>query len=511
MSRDTGKHPPSLWRVFQQHTRSLAGRTAITMGSRELTYEELYSVADRFASSLEEAGVAEGSVVALALPNSLSFVPAALALMRLSCVLSLVSPSYRVSELSAIAQGVRPLCFLITPSLVEAVDRMLGDRGGKAVAITLVGDELVLLFPPDPRSTGNSSMAESDSMSHMPSDAALLKFTSGSTGAPKGIVWTAANVLAEGQNVVSTLELTPDDRLLAPVPVVHSYGFDLAVLPLLLAGSGMILHDHFVPRRVMEQLDGSGVTVFLGVPTMYRVLSQTRMASIPDLSHIRYLLSGTAHLDANFIRSFYDKFAVPICQHYGSSETGAATNHVPSEVLRRPDSVGLPVKNVEVEILDEAGQVLPRETEGEVVVKSSAVALGYIMGEPEGRTVIESGTFWTGDLGFIDDGGYLVVTGRKDAVINVGGLKVSPHEVIGVLESFPAVREAAVIGVKDEIGGSVVYAAVSLEGSASEQEILRYCRQHLADHKVPRRIDIMPNLPRGPSGKIRLRQADIET
>jgi len=507
MTRDAGSSA-ALWSSFQQRTRSLATRGAISTNSGEITFEDLYAVSDRFAVSLTQAGVREGSVVALALPNSLSFVPAALALMRLSCVIGLVSPNYRASELKSITRGVRPHGFLIAAPLGEALDRSIVGDGARAVDLTLVGDELGLVFPSGPASPP-STVSDTGSVSRVHPDAVLLKFTSGSTGIPKGIVWTAANVLAEAQNVVATLELTPDDRLVTAVPIVHSYGFDLGVLPLLLEGSQLVLRDQFVPRRVVADLSSKDTTVFLGVPSMYRLLLQTRMASKPDLSHLRYLLSGTAHLSADFINEFHDRFAVPICQHYGSSETGAATNHVPSEVLTRPGSVGLPMRNVELEIVDEAGRSLPAGKEGEVVVRSGAVSKGYIMGEPEGRAVLQDGAFWTGDLGIIDESGYLTVTGRKDQVINVGGLKVSPYEVAHVLESFPAVREAAVVGVTDTIGGSVVYAAVSLDSPATEQEILTYCRQHLADYKIPRRIDVMTELPRGPSGKIQLRAADI--
>jgi len=508
MSCDTGG-TVALWSSFQQQAKSLATRNAISSNSGEITFEELYVAADRFAVSLAEAGVREGDVVALAVPNSLSLVPAALALMRLSCVVGLVSPNYRASELGAIARGVRPHCFLVAAPLAKVLDRSVIGDGARVIDIPLVGDELKLVFSSIPGSQPMLAASDAERASRVPSDAALLKFTSGSTGIPKGIVWTAANVMAEAENVVATLELTPEDRSVAAIPIVHSYGFDLSVLPLLLAGCGLTLRDQFVPRRIVADLASEDTTVFLGVPSMYRLLLQTHLASIPDLSHIRYFLSGTAHLSADFIRAFHDRFGVPICQHYGSSETGAATNHVPSEVLAHPASVGLPMRNVQLAIIDEAGQPVPSGTEGEVVVKSGAVAQGYVMGQPEGRVVLRNGEFRTGDLGIIGEDGYVYVTGRKDELINVGGFNVSPHEVTQVLESFPAVREAAVIGVRDAIGGSVVYAAVSLDSFATEQEILTHCRQHLADYKVPRRIDIITELPRGPSGKIKLRPADM--
>jgi len=499
----------ALWDSFQAKTRSLSSKNAVSTVAGDITFEELYASAERFTAALGGAGFADGSVTALALPNSISFAPAVLALWRLAGVVGLVSPNYRESEFKAIVEGVRPQCILTTAALAQKLDKNVLGEGAKSASLSLLGDDLELVFPSTESPPVTSAAADPELVAPAEPGAALLKFTSGSTGTPKGIVLTARNVLAEAENVVATLGLTPADRLVAPVPMVHSYGFDLGILPMLMSGAGLILRDHFIPRRAVADLATKDVTVFVGVPSMYKLLMQTHLSSVPDLSHIRFLLSGTANLHADFVRAFNDRFGVPLCQHYGSSETGAATNHVPSEVLAHPDSVGLPVKNVTVAVVGDDQQPLPPGAEGEIVVRSDAVALGYIMGKPEGGIGLKNGEFRTGDLGVIDDDGYITVMGRKDDVINVGGLKVSPHEVTRVLEGFPAVREAAVVGVEDPIGGRVVYAAVSLDGPATEQEIITYCQRHLADYKVPRRIEIMDELPRGPSGKIKLRATDI--
>jgi long-chain acyl-CoA synthetase len=501
--------PVALWHTFKENTQSLSKRTAISTVSGDISFEELYTVADRFAEAVEKAGIGPGSVTALALPNSPSFVPALLALIKLGGVVGLVSPNYRKSELKAIADGVHPQCFLTTAPLAEKLDEnIVGDKA-RSVSLPLLGDDLELVFPSTALPASTDTTSDPELVAASEAGAAVLKFTSGSTGTPKGILLSVDNVLSEARNVVATLGLTPDDRLVAPVPMVHSYGFDLGVLPMLSAGAGLILRDHFIPRRVLTDLASKDVTVFVGVPSMYRLLMQTHLSSIPDLSHIRFSLSGTAHLNADFVRDFHARFGVPICQHYGSSETGAVTNHVPSEVLSHPDSVGLPMRDVELSVVGEDQVRVSVGEEGEIVVRSGAVAKGYIMGKPMGGTGFKSGEFWTGDLGVVDERGYLTVTGRKDEVINVGGFKVSPQEVTRVLEGYSAVREAAVVGVEDSIGGSIVYAAVSLDGAATESEIVAYCHNHLADYKIPRRIMIMDELPRGPTGKIKLSETDI--
>jgi len=273
---------------------------------------------------------------------------------------------------------------------------------------------------------------------------------------------------------------------------------------MLSSGATLVLGENFIPRRILSDLEIKGITIFLGVPSMYRFFLETPINVPPDLSQIRYLLSCTAPLNPQVISEFKTKFGQPLCQHYGSSETGAVTTHVPSEVFLRFDSVGLPMRNVQIGIYDHNGNELSADEEGEVFVRSRAVALGYIMGEPKDRNAISDSTYRTGDTGVLDKNGYLYIRGRIDSMINVGGLKVSPQEVVQVLESHSAVREAAVIGVTDQSGGQIVYAAVTLKSAAVENDILEFCRRHLAEYKVPRRIDIMDSLPRTAAGKVKL-------
>jgi long-chain acyl-CoA synthetase len=477
----------ALWEAFRARTGDLGGRPAVSSSTGELTFEELWKEAERLGLLFAGAGVPESAVVGLALPNSPRFLAALLALWRLDATVALLSPQYGPGELSAIVGGVGPACVVAQGASASAV--------AEAVPIvrSSAADDLDLLFP----SAGSS-----------PPSAALLKFSSGSTAEPKGIALSADNVLAEVENVTRTLGLGEGDRVLAGVPLFHSYGFDLGVLPTLSAGSTLVLEDVFVPRRMLGALSASNnlslarggkvPAAFLGVPAQYRAFLAARTEPL-DLSRIRWLLSCTAPLDAEVVTAFHERFGAPICQHYGSSETGAVTNHVPSEVLRRPASVGRPMAGVDVTIVD-----------GEVVVESDAVAAGYVLGAPPGPSPFRAGAFWTGDLGTMDADGFLTVHGRRDALINVGGLKVSPAEVAATLERHPAVREAAVIGFPDGQGDEVPYAVVALSASADESELLAFCSGTLAEYKLPRRIEIRDALPRTAAGKVRLTAEDLQ-
>lgn len=452
----------------------------------------LAAATEQSAQALSRAGVANGALVALMLPNCLAFVPIYLALRKLSATVALVPPKYGPAEIAAIQRGVGPSCFITT----TAAARTLAARRI---------EQLTLTCAPEPLAVAHTAVAEHPAL---PAGTVLLKFTSGSTGQPKGIALDAANLEAEATNIVTGLRLEPEDRIFAPVPLCHSYGFDLGVLTLLKVGCTLQLEDTFVPRRVLAELAGGKVSIFLGVPAMYRAwlgLPPSSAGALP----VRYLLSCTAPLPAAVVTAFHARYGAAICQHYGSSETGAVTTHVPEQVLERPDSVGTAMGDVALRVVDRDGGAVPDGAEGEVVVTSSAVAHGgYVMGAPTDRNPFQPGGYRTGDLGSVQDG-FLYVRGRVDDLINVGGFKVSPREVIEALESYPAVAEAAVVGVKDPRGEEVVYAVVALSGAATEGELLAHCRSRLAEYKVPRRIDIRPSLPRGPTGKVQLRAEDL--
>jgi acyl-CoA synthetase (AMP-forming)/AMP-acid ligase II len=478
-----------LWEAFQARTGSLGEQVAVETAGVELGFGELWAQADRLATRFLESGVREGGVAGLALGNSPLFPAAFLALCRLDATVALLAPQYGRTELKAIADRVG------LSSIVAEADGGPRITAAIPIASAATADGLRVLVPRvDVRPASR--------------DEVLLKFSSGSTAEPKGIALSADNLLAEAENVGTTLELGPGDRILSGVPLFHSYGFDLGVLPTLYSGTTLLLEDVFVPRRTLRRL-AYRVAAFLGVPAQYRAILTTQLDKVPDLSGVRWLLSCTAPLAPETVTEFMDRFGAPICQHYGSSETGAVTTHFPSEVPARPASVGKPMSGVEISLVED-GRPAPQGSEGEVVVTSGAVARGYVLGAPDGRSPLGAGTFRTGDIGRLDADGFLTLVGRRDAMINVGGLKVSPVEVAATLERHPAVREAAVLGFPDGRDEEVVYAVVSLSESVGEVELVAFCRDNLAEHKVPRRIEIRDELPRTASGKLRMGVDDLD-
>lgn len=506
MKMDNGSH--LIWEQFRKRAERYADTVAATAGGRDITFARLFADAEALAGRLEALGIGEGAVVGHALKNGLEFVIAYLALCKLSATVALVPEKYQRAELDLIGAHLRPTCFLIAGSQAESFARKLPGSAMKTVDLGLHRETMLAIFPtPSPGGTEEISPGPGRQAA-FDRPVALVKFTSGSTGTPKAVALSAANVLAETDNVVETLDLGPDDHILAAVPLSHSYGFDLGVLAMLGSGARLTIQEGFIPRRALAALQ-SGVTVFLGVPSMYKVLLDTNLDRPVDLSAVRYLLSCTAPLNGKTIRQFHDQFGAWICQHYGSSETGAAANHIGGEVAGRPGSVGRAMKNVVIRVIDADGEEAAVGEDGEVTISGEAVAMGYLIGRPPGRNPLHGGVYHTGDIGCLDEQGFLTITGRLDGTINVGGNKVSPEEVAAVLESHPSVREAAAVGMKDQAGDEFVAAAVVVREPVTEESLISYCRGLLAAYKVPRRVAFMAELPKGPTGKTRISAEDI--
>ena len=485
-----------MWNAFRHSVEEYSTLAAVRTPRGTLTFAELFAAAARAAEAFRRADLAEGSYVVFAAPNSVAFLPVVLGLWNLSATVGLMSPMNGPSELHAVAHKAPPVAYVVANSLADSWSGIL-----KARIVPLdsdvAGEHLAILVPEETRSTSAHA------------NVALIKFTSGSTGEPKGVALTSENLLAEAASVTGTLGLTPDDTILSPVPLSHSYGFDLGGLAMLQSGATLMLPDAFIGRRVIADLEEGRCSVLLGVPAMFRLLVETHVRERRNLSSVRYLLSCTAPLSPSLISAFHARFGAAICQHYGSSEAGAVATHIRSAVLDKPDSVGRPMQNVTLSIVDATGRELPIGAEGEVIVRSPAVAQHYVMGTPEDRP-LGNGTVSMGDLGKLDADGFLYLMGRMDQMINVGGFKVSPLEVTQVLEQYAPVQEAAVTAARDRQGEEVIYAVVTLRRPATETEILAFCRSQLAEYKVPRRVDIRDELPRAASGKVRLRPEDVD-
>lgn len=461
-----------IWNYFLEKIYAFDNKIALSTSSVSLTFAELLSSAEHLAESFSKH-FRRGDLVVVLLPNSLEFIPVVLALWKINVSVALASAKCGSSEIQAVYKQLQPNGILTNASLESIAT--VGSPQRVLIELTKINCTTILLV------SRQSATAREPF--------GVIKLTSGSTGEPKAVALSSENIVAESMHVCNTLSLSSHDRIYCSVPISHSYGFDLGVLGMLGSGATLLLRDQFIPRQTLTEIVSQKVTVFLGVPSMYYAFTQTRLSTTPDLSHVRYLLSCTAPLSSELIRHFHERFLVSICQHYGSSESGAVANHVPERVLEKIDSVGLPMHNVQVKIVDENGVELGVGQEGEIIVSSKVIAQGYLMGAPAEKSPFVGRDFHMGDRGFFDADGFLYLRGRLDKIINVGGFKVSPSEVVDTLKTFPPIADAIVVGAPDPMGGQVVCAFVILRSPTTENEILDFCRGKLADYKVPRNIE----------------------
>lgn len=325
-----------------------------------------------------------------------------------------------------------------------------------------------------------------------PSETALLKLTSGSTGAPRAVAHSEATLAADCKNICETMGIRPDDVNLAVLSLAHSYGFSNLVLPLVTQGTAMTLLEEFVPRAALEALERTNVTVFPAVPFMWDCLNQIS-SLCPLFPHLRLCISAGAPLPPDVAKKFYDRFGVKIHSFYGTSECGGITYDSSEDLDALGEHVGTPINNVKVDLT----------VEGRVRVASDAVGLSYWPNaNQEERLALQNGVFLTGDLGRFDQKGRLCLVGRVTQVINVAGKKVNAGDIERCIRTLEGVKQAVVLGAPDQSRGEQIVAFVVAQTRMSAGTVLAHCRKTLADHQLPRRIKFLKQLPLSERGKL---------
>ena len=358
---------------------------------------------------------------------------------------------------------------------------------------------LALTLDGEPIASGEPSYAS-------PDDVALVLHTSGTTARPKIVPLLQRNLAASAGNIATSLALGPTDRCLNVMPLFHIHGLIAAVLATLGSGGSVACTPGFDGFRFFQQLQALRPTWYTAVPTMHQLILQRneRSADVIAASKLRFIRSSSAALPPSVMQRLEEVFGAPVIEAYGMTEAShqmAANPLPPAE--RKPGSVGIGT-GLEITVLDEAGSELPQGETGEVSIAGPSVTSGY-EANPEANASAFSGRwFRTGDQGYLDRDGYLYLTGRLKEVINRGGEKVSPREVDEVLLAHPAVEQAVAFAIAhDKLGEDVAAAVILAEGSsASEAELRRYAAEHLADFKVPRKIMLVDEIPKGPTGKL---------
>ncbi|KWX61462.1 class I adenylate-forming enzyme family protein [Mycobacterium sp. NAZ190054] len=453
--------------------------SVLAVGDDALTLAEFVERAERWAGALEAAGVTPGRRVMLQATTSAAMVCAYLGLLRAGATIVLVSPALTATELATIAMQSGARLAITDHETPHGVSRL---------PLAELAEAAVVARPtslPGPSS----------------GDVALIAFTSGTTGTPKGVPLTHGMLLASIRAVMRAWRWSAGDRLVHALPLSHQHGLG-GIHATLIAGSSARLLSGFDPAALIQEIRAESATVLFGVPTIYQRLVGLPGDNAAALSSLRLATSGSAPLPPALFHRIEEKLGITPLERYGLTESGLDVSNLYTGP-RRPGVVGFPLPGVELRLTADNGTDVAFGAEGEIALRGPQVFDGYL-DDPQAtaRAFHPGGWFRTGDLGRITEDGALAITGRLKDIIVTGGMNVSPREVEDVLAAHPDVEEAAVTGLPDERWGEAVAAWVVLRRAVDVATLTAYCRDVLAPFKCPKTITVVDALPRNALGKV---------
>lgn len=485
-------------------------------GDRVFTYCRFDDEVNRAATTLLGLGVRKGDRVSLLLTNRAEFLIFYFACFEIGAWAGPVNALLKPREIEFIIADSEAATVVTQPDLLprlgEAREHVKSLRN---VLVVEDDDQWSVIDNEDNHSESGRNASESNSEPQTrnpelsPADEAVIIYTSGTTGKPKGVLLTHGNLLSNAQQIAEWLRLTADDRSLIVMPLFHVNGLMTTAMAALWAGGSMVLAPRFSASRHWETISRYGVTYFGSVATMLSMLNHTHTAGLPaglDVSRFRFALCGSAPVPVEVLKTFESLFKFPVIEGYGLSESTCRATFNPIDE-RRAGSVGKPIGN-EVRILDENDRELAPQEVGEIVLRGPNIMKGYYKNEVVTREAFRSDWFHTGDLGYRDEDGFFYVVDRKSDLIIRAGENIYPREIDEVLYQHPTVKDAATVGVPHELYGEEVRSFVVLRKGkkTTEQEIIEFCRERLADFKCPKSVEFVDDIPKGPTGKLLKRE-----
>jgi long-chain acyl-CoA synthetase len=529
LAHDISPEFPSLLAAFQATVRRSPEKVALQYFDRAITFGELDSLTDAFAAGLQHDGLQPGDRLAVYLQNVPQFAVAMVGTWKAGGIMVSVNPMLKRKELATlitdsgasvlvtleslwheVAQEVVPETSIRTVLTTSELDLLDDVPGLLAGAARQRSEETVDLLEFIETHRGSRPSLHEPG----PDDIAFLTYTSGTTGPPKGAMNTQRNLVFNAQSYRDWVGLTEEDVVLGVAPFFHITGLVAHLAVGLLAGMPLVMSYRFDPETTLDLIEHHGVTFTVGSITVFIALMNAPSAEGRRLPTFRKILSGGAPIAPATVEAFEAKFGAYIHNVYGLTETTSPSHGVPFGKRAPVDkesgalSVGIPIFNTVVRVVDESGNdVAPGEV-GEFVTSGPQVVPGYWNKPEETAHALPGGALRTGDVGFMDSDGWFYLVDRKKDQINVSGYKVWPREVEDVLYGHPAVREAAVVGVPDSYRGETVKAFVSLKPgqTAEDQELINFCKERMAAYKYPRLVEFVDELPKTASGKVLRRE-----
>lgn len=465
-------------------------KIAIYEKGASYSYAQLQRKVAQYRNYLHALGVQAHDNVALYAKNSAEFIFSYMAIAGLGGVVVPLNTMLTPREISFILKDAE-VRHVITDKELN-FSGQLEDGATPPVKVFIADIE---------KETGKKSYPDPSAVSIKESDPCVILYTSGTTGRPKGALLSHSNLASNAAGFSEVTEAMPDDNFLSVLPMFHSFGWTCCIATPLYNGASITIVETFLPKDVIATIRDQGITVVAGVPAMYNFY--TSLAKPEDLAEVRLFVSGGASLPLEILERFHEKTKKHVIEGYGLSEASPVVSFNPLS-RTKPGSIGLPLQDIKVKIVDGSGNETGCREIGELLVQGPNVMIGYYNLPAESAEALRDGWLYTGDLAYIDEDGYIFIVDRKKDMIIVSGLNVYPREVEEILYQYPAIKEAAAIGIPDKSRGESVRAYVVLKEDMKldKKELMAFLKENLAQFKLPREIIQIDSLPKNATGKI---------
>jgi len=502
--------PKNLGELLSISAEKHSHRIAIVFGQKKINYQTLDELTSQIACGLIDLGIKKKDRVALFLDNCPEFVISYFSVLKAGAVVVPINYMFKIEEAKYILQDSEAICLITSRTYVDMAEelRLRVDSLKYIITTAKAREDTIDLHRVKKTDTEKLSKVSVD-----PSDLAVILYTSGTTGFPKGAMLSHYNLISNAIDSSQAIRVNHRDTLICILPLFHSFAATVCMNLPLLVGAKIVLMKAVRPfKRVIRAIRKNRVTIFVGIPSIYNILKETKLPKIilsglliKLFNPIRVCISGAAALPVETFRGFEKKFRIPLLEGYGLTEASPVVTLNPLKGKRIGGSIGVALsKNIELKIVDNKGKALGPDEVGELLVKGPNVMYGYFKQEEVTKETIKEGWLYTGDMAKFDRQGYVYIVGRKKEMVNVRGLNVYPREIEEVLYQNPKIKEAAVIGIPDEHKGEVPKGFVVLKENevATEHEIIQYLRDRLAPYKIPKYIEFRDTLPKNTTGKI---------
>jgi acyl-CoA synthetase (AMP-forming)/AMP-acid ligase II len=468
---------------------------------RRYTYAEFDAAVNRATRLLAARGIGKGDAVSLLMPNSAEYIIAYFACFKLGALAGPVNSLLKSEEIAFVIGNSEARALFVNSEFLPRIESLRGE---------LADLQHVIVFDDEAQATAEFVEGDVSDAPIEKDDEAIIIYTSGTTGKPKGCLLTHGNVIANARQITNWLGFTERDCLLTVMPLFHMNAVSVTTMTSLYAGASTVISPKFSASRFWQTISDYEVTSFGSVATMLTMLLTTYPDGVPaglKTAQLRFAMCGSAPVPAEVLRKFEETFNCLVIEGYGLSESTCRSTFNPPDERRRPGSCGMAIGN-EMKIVDDDDHEVADGELGEIVLRGENILKGYYKNAEATARAFRNGWFHTGDVGYKDADGFFYIVDRKSDMIIRGGENIYPREIDEVLYKHEAVAAAATIGVPDPLYGEEVAAFIVLkEGEqASEEEIIAFCREHLADYKCPKSVRFVADIPKGPTGKLLKRE-----